>query len=152
MTRLSYCWVRGESQSALSICWVKQRITLNLCPTPSTMLGGETVGKEVASKCAWQHRVFLASQYIRLNDPVDDLSKNDEAFELFGLIDNTSHQCSGHLKMIPSPDNKPLWWLVLRWLKMMLLKMARSYNAKPLLLIIASLFLGLCIGDTGCRS
>ena len=66
------------------------------------MLGGEIVGvgKEAASECIWRHRVFLASQYIGLNDPADDLSKNDEAFELFGLIDNTSHQCSGYPKTV----------------------------------------------------
>jgi hypothetical protein len=116
------------------------------------MLGGAIVGKEAASVGTWQHRVFLASQYIGLNDPLDDLSKNDEAFELFGPIDNTSHQCSGYLKTaedglcVPCPDDKPLWWLILRWLKMMMLKIARSYHAKPLILIIAPLFVGLYIG------
>jgi len=43
-------------------------------------------------------------------------------------------------------DDKPLWWLVMRWMKMMLLKIARSYHAKPLLLVIAPLLFGIVIG------
>jgi hypothetical protein len=73
-----------------------------------------------------------------------------DAIELFGLpIENTSHQCSCSsppMQQFNCPDDQPLWWLVLRWMKMMLFKIASSYNAKPLLLVIAPLFFGMIIG------
>lgn len=64
--------------------------------------------------------------------------------------DNSSHQCAGYSHVggscLPCPDGKPLWWLVLRWFKMMLLKMATSYHAKPLILVTFPLLLGIAIG------
>ena len=70
----------------------------------------------------------------------------NDYIELFGpaFDDNSSNQypCS----CLPCPDDQPLWWLILRWLKMMLLKVARSYNAKPLVLVIAPLLVGLTVG------
>ena len=72
-----------------------------------------------------------------------------DAIELFGLpIENTSHQCScsSPMQQFNCPDDQPLWWLVLRWMKMMLFKIASSYNAKPLLLVIAPLLFGIIIG------
>ena len=61
------------------------------------------------------------------------------------LLENTSFQYSSVVDACYS-DEKPLWWLVLRWLKMMLLKTARSYHAKPLLLMAAPLCVGMSIG------
>ena len=77
-----------------------------------------------------------------------DVTVDADAIELFGLpIENTSHQCSSPMMNLAChPDDKPLWWLVLRWMKMMLLKIARSYHAKPLLLVFAPLFFGIAIG------
>jgi hypothetical protein len=72
-----------------------------------------------------------------------------DAIELFGHpIENTSHQCScsSPMQQFNCPDDQPLWWLVLRWMKMMLFKIARSYHAKPLLLVIAPLLFGIIIG------
>lgn len=111
---------------------------------------GMLVEKQPASEATWQSRFFLASQYIGLNEPIDDL-KNDET--LFEVFDNTSRpQCSGFFDTleegfcVPCPGDKPLWWLVLRWLKMMLFKALTSYHAKPLLLIVAPLLVGIFIG------
>lgn len=61
------------------------------------------------------------------------------------LLENTSFQYSSLVDACYS-DEKPLWWLVLRWLKMMLLKTARSYHAKPLLLMAGPLCVGIAIG------
>ncbi len=61
------------------------------------------------------------------------------------LIENTSYQYSSLVEACNS-DEKPLWWMVLRWLKMMLMKTARSYHAKPILLVAGPLFLGILIG------
>lgn len=61
------------------------------------------------------------------------------------LIENTSYQYSSLLDACYS-DEKPLWWLVLRWLKMILLKTARSYHAKPLMLVAGPLCIGILIG------
>jgi len=74
------------------------------------------------------------------SDDVDSISP-------FGhpLIENTSYQYSSMAEACYS-DEKPLWWLVLRWMKMMLLKTARSYHAKPLLLAAGPLFIGILIG------
>lgn len=72
---------------------------------------------------------------------------DDDYVELFGPLfddDNSSHQCSSDC--FSCPDDQPLWWLVLRWLKMMLLKVARSYHAKPIILVIAPLLVGLTLG------
>lgn len=70
----------------------------------------------------------------------------DERIELFGHLfdDNSSNQC--HCSCIPCADDQPLWWLMLRWLKMMLLNVARSYDAKPFILVIAPLLVGIAIG------
>jgi hypothetical protein len=98
----------------------------------------------------WQRTMLMASQYIAMDDNFVNSLDNDEAIELFGPIDNSSHQCYGWYTnngdCVPCPDDKPLWWLVLRWLQMMLLKISRSYHAKPLLLMIAPLCAGLLIG------
>ena len=57
-------------------------------------------------------------------DPLNDR----DAMELFGfpLIENTSHQHPSSLLLQGGAcyyaDDKPLWWLTLRWMKMMLLK------------------------------
>jgi len=78
----------------------------------------------------------------------DDADIDSDAIDFFGLpIENTSHQCSS--SSIPNfncPDNKPMYWLILRWIKIMLLEIARSYHAKPLLLVIAPLLFGIIIG------
>jgi hypothetical protein len=110
-----------------------------------------TIGQQAASaEGPWQRTMLMASQYITMNGNFVKILDNDEAIELFGPVDNSSHQCSGWYTnngdCVPCPDDKPLWWLVLRWLKMMLLKIARSYHAKPLLLMIAPLCAGLLIG------
>ena len=122
----------------------------------TTMMIGGVVsingeGEDVASEGSWQKNLLLAKQYINLDNSMSDASGTDEVFELFG-IDNTSHRCSGYLKAmedgfyVACPDDKPLWWLVLRWLKMMLLKIVRTYHGKPFLLVVAPLLIGLCIG------
>jgi hypothetical protein len=106
------------------------------------------LGGDAASSTSWQQKVFLASQYIVLGNEDSDFSHSKDFIELFGPIDNTSGPwyASAGETCIPCLDDKPLWWLVLRWLKMMLLKIARSYHAKPLLLIIAPLCVGLVFG------
>ena len=81
-------------------------------------------------------------------DPLNDR----DAMELFGfpLIENTSHQHPSSLLLQGGAcyyaDDKPLWWLTLRWMKMMLLKVARSYHAKPYLLALAPLLVGAGLG------
>jgi hypothetical protein len=101
------------------------------------------IAGEMFSEDQWPQRVILASRSYTVGHEISD---SDEFVELFGPLidDNSSHQCPGFC--VPCPDDQPLWWLVLRWLKMMLLKIARSYHAKPLLLIIAPLVVGLAIG------
>jgi hypothetical protein len=103
------------------------------------------------SEDQWPQRLILASQhsYYTVDGHYETSSSDsdsDEFVELFGPLidDNSSYQCPGFC--VPCSDDQPLWWLVLRWLKMMLLKIARSYHAKPLLLIIAPLMAGLAIG------
>ncbi len=90
----------------------------------------------------WSQRVILASQSYVIHD---DSAANDFV-ELFGPLidDNSSNQCPGFC--VPCADDQPLWWIVLRWLKVMLLKLARSYHAKPLLLVIAPLIFGMIVG------
>ena len=65
-------------------------------------------------------------------------------------IDNTSFQCAYYCPaaVIEAQyyHDKPLWWLVLRWMKMMLFKIARSYHAKPILLVIIPIIAGIIIG------
>ena len=83
-------------------------------------------GQQAASaEGPWQKTILMASQYIAMDDNFVKLLDNEEAIELFGPIDNSSQQCSGWYTnngdCVPCPDDKPLWWLVLRWLKMMLL-------------------------------
>ncbi len=106
----------------------------------------------------WHSRLSIASTYLNFanyneydNNDADD---DDVMMELFGPpIDNRSHQCfssctsSSGTTCLPScPDDGPLWWLVLRWMKMMLLKVARSYHAKPFLLVVTPLVVGLLVG------
>eukprot|EP00934_Nitzschia_sp_Nitz4_P002016 Nitzschia sp. Nitz4//scaffold31_size150131//143291//144700//NITZ4_002855-RA/size150131-augustus-gene-0.10-mRNA-1//1//CDS//3329547740//2016//frame0 len=110
----------------------------------------------------WQQKVILASRsYLGLRQiestSLDSniLTVNQDAnagfVELFSPFDdNSSHQCSGWLAedryCIACPDDKPLWWMVLRWSKMMLLKMAHSYHAKPFILALLPLVVGLLVG------
>ena len=101
---------------------------------------------------SWQQTVYLASQYIIGLDEQQSLNtESEDEIELFGPLDNSSHQCPSWYNneggyCVPCLDDKPLWWLVLRWFKMMLLKIARSYHAKPLLLAVAPLMVGLMVG------
>jgi hypothetical protein len=87
-----------------------------------------------------------------------DVDADVDAMELlFGhpIIENenTSHQYSSSPELLDimdlyacRSDDKPLWWLVLRWMKMMFFNIARSYHAKPFLLAVPPLFLGILIG------
>lgn len=108
-----------------------------------------------SSEEPWHSRLSIASTYLnfaaefhRANEhPFYDADDYDDdvLMELFGTpIDNRSHQCFS--SCLPCPDDRPLWWLVLRWMKMMLLKIARSYHAKPLLLVVPPLMVGLFVG------
>lgn len=112
----------------------------------------------------WHSRLSIASRYMNLasefhhyydNHDFNDHSGEDEddddaMMAMFGPpADNRSHQCftSCSGACLPCPyDDKPLWWLVLRWMKMMLFRIARSYNAKPMLLVVAPLVAGLLVG------
>ena len=76
---------------------------------------------------------------------------NGDAMKLFGhpIIENTSHQYSSldFLSLDTCHTNdKPSWWLVLRWIKMLLLKVAASHRATSLLLVVAPLFVGTILG------
>jgi hypothetical protein len=109
----------------------------------------------------------VTSNYYYYHTFEDNRSNNEnedyDSVDLFGLsiTENSSNQCTTSLDQIcclaycSSDDydaahhhhqDKPLWWLVLRWIKMMVLKIARSYHAKPLLLVILPLAIGLLIG------
>lgn len=76
------------------------------------------------------------------------LPVDDEVFELININENVSHQCSGGFggSMTPCFEDRPLWWRVLTWLKDILLKMARSYHGRPILLCCTPLVVGICIG------
>ena len=121
-----------------------------------------------SSSSSWQGRLLESSilGVVRITNTNDD----DDTTDFFagggsnGPIDNTSYQSfcgGGHVEdndlfCIPCPDNdrqQPLWWLVLRWLKMMLFKVVRTYTGKPILLMMLPLCVGLCIGYfIGCTS
>ena len=87
-----------------------------------------------------------------------DIDIDVDAMELlFGqpIIENenTSHQYSSSPELLDimglyacRSDDKPSWWLVLRWMKMMFFNIARSYHAKPFLLAVPPLFLGILLG------
>jgi Putative undecaprenyl diphosphate synthase len=70
----------------------------------------------------------------------------DDYIERFGPLfdDNSSHQCP--CSCFPCSNDQPFWWLMLRWLKMILLNVARSYNAKPFVLVFAPLLVGIVVG------
>jgi len=57
-------------------------------------------------------------------------------------VDNTSDICGACWQ----DPNQPLWWLVLQWLKHVFYKAARSYHAKPVMLILAPLVVGVYLG------
>jgi hypothetical protein len=94
------------------------------------------------SEDSWQQ------QLIRLKPPSTlGIDANEDVIQLFDRLDNLSHQCSGyHGSVMPCIEDRPLWWRVLQWLKMILLKMASSYHARPMLLVVIPLLLGLCLG------
>mmetsp|Transcript_11139 Transcript_11139/g.26766 ORF Transcript_11139/g.26766 Transcript_11139/m.26766 type:complete len:482 (+) Transcript_11139:52-1497(+) len=85
-------------------------------------------------------------------DSDDDLGTvmNGDKMEVFDhpMIENMSHQYSSEFLKLGAcySDDKPLWWLVLRWMKMMFLEIARSYYAKPLLLVCAPMLFGIVLG------
>jgi hypothetical protein len=73
-------------------------------------------------------------------------SRNDEVIKLYDFHDNISHQCSGYDgSFVNCSDEISLWWRMLQWLKVMLLKIARSYSGKPFMLFLP-LLVGLCLG------
>lgn len=125
------------------------------------MVGIVTVQETENLPERWQEKLWLATKYI--NPPP---KMEDEFTDGFGMLhdDNTSHQCPGWYLYgtaqeensdgicLPCPDDKPLWWIVLRWFKVLLLKLARSYHGKPILLLVAPLCVGIAIGFyLGCR-
>jgi undecaprenyl diphosphate synthase len=87
---------------------------------------------------------------------------DSDDLHFFSNSENSSHQCAASAweklcclaycsdESLQEEDHHhrppPLAWLVLRWMKLMLLKMIRSYHAKPFLLILAPLMLGLLVG------
>ena len=64
--------------------------------------------------------------------------------------DNSSYQCPGWAEgcvaCSSNADEKPLWWLLLRWLRMMLMRAVHSYHAKPIILVLIPLGFGLLVG------
>ena len=102
----------------------------------------------------------MAADDIDVDIDVDidiDVDVDIDAMELlFGrpIIENenTSHQYLSTPELLNMgvdacrPDDKPLWWLALRWMKMMFFNIARSYHAKPLLLAVPPLFIGILLG------
>lgn len=98
--------------------------------------------REAESEDSWQQR--LISMQLATGRSIDG---TEEVIELFDRLDNLSHQCSGyHDSVMPCIEDRPLWWRVLQWLKMILLKMASSYHGKPMLLVIMPLLIGLSLG------
>mmetsp|Transcript_44201 Transcript_44201/g.49884 ORF Transcript_44201/g.49884 Transcript_44201/m.49884 type:complete len:479 (-) Transcript_44201:36-1472(-) len=88
--------------------------------------------------------IYVGKSYFH----ADDADIDSDAIDFFGFpIENTSHQCSS--SSIPNfncPDNKPMHWVILRWMKIIMMEIARSYYAKPLFLMIAPLLFGIIIG------
>jgi undecaprenyl pyrophosphate synthase len=95
-------------------------------------------------------------------EKISDNNKEDDYWDLFEFFnENSSHQCSTWEKFccltycvsrdanhhhLDHHNFKPLWWLVLQWMKMMLFKMMRAYHAKPFVLMLAPLWTGLLVG------
>ena len=105
------------------------------------------VGGQVYSSAPWgPQQGMLASPSQSYLFYADDDESTDAFVQLFGPLidDNSSHQCPSFC--VPCPDDQPLWWIALRWLKMFLLKLARSYHAAPVFLVIAPLIVGLLVG------
>jgi hypothetical protein len=109
------------------------------------------------------HSLSANSYYVKMMTstvpgvPVDFGNHDkDDTMDLFGLsIENNSHQCVSSTwekfcclayDLSDHHDDKPLWWLLLRWMKMMLFKIARSYHVKPVLLMLSPLMVGLLVG------
>jgi len=106
--------------------------------------GGIAVDKVEADK-------LWVGHYINGDNADLSIVVDRDAMKLFDrpIIENTSHQYSSpELLNLDAchPDDKPSWWVVLRWMKIMFLKIARSYHAKPLLLAAAPLFFGILLG------
>ncbi|KAG7344242.1 undecaprenyl diphosphate synthase [Nitzschia inconspicua] len=117
----------------------------------------------VSSKELLYHqKLNMVTSMISSNNKNNDEDDND--WHIFGSYnENSSYQCSSsawekfcclaHCTsyqtsniIMNNSNDKPLWWLVLQWLKMMLFKMMRTYHAKPVLLMILPLVVGLVIG------
>jgi undecaprenyl diphosphate synthase len=79
---------------------------------------------------------------------------------LWLLPDNVSHSCGGHLSggsgtaeasnascsASCSPQGQHLLWKTLRWIKVIAVKVGRSYYALPVALLLSVLLLGLLLG------
>ena len=87
----------------------------------------------------WHDRVS-----VRFTSSLD--SQDNDPF-LVDIHDNSSYQCSAYDGLsVDCVDTRPLWWRVLQWLKMMLMKIAVSYHGKPFLLALGPLLIGLLMG------
>jgi undecaprenyl diphosphate synthase len=80
--------------------------------------------------------------------------KNGDDFVIFP-VDNASHRCASSFYETTACDNDDhscskestvILWKILRWIKLIVLKLARSYYALPILLVALPLMMGLLVG------
>lgn len=130
--------------------------------TCGVALSTENAGFSTVAVSAMDSKEYYQYQLLMATTAVEHDNNDDEDWDLFGSYynENSSHQCSSsawekvcclahcnnYYYSSSSPNDKPLWWLVLQWMKMMLFKMLRTYHAKPVILIIGPLLMGLLVG------
>jgi hypothetical protein len=142
---------------------------------PNTIVVTSTTNPPSSLTSNEYYRMILASTGItdmastsKISKENNDKEEEDDILEhLFGFYnENSSHQCSTWEKLcclgycgskgispnhhhhyhLDNKHSKPLWWLILQWMKMMVFKMMRDYHAKPLVLVLAPFGMGLLAG------
>ena len=94
---------------------------------------------------SWQRKVLLASQYVmsatstESDDDNNDINQQDW---FFLQMDNTSNRCM----TFPTESCSCEPRILLKWARILFYKVARTYVAKPLLLALLPLCVGVLVG------
>jgi len=99
---------------------------------------GDTQGA-LSFSDSWQRKVLVASQYIESDNDYDNHVEQDW---FFLQMDNTSNRCMTF--PVESCSCEPR--ILLKWARILFYKVARTYVAKPLLLALLPLCIGVLVG------
>jgi hypothetical protein len=102
------------------------------------------IAQGVSLPDSWQHKVLLASQSMISGREEESYESDDWFYN--NNVDNTSNRCANWLVDASADCSSCETAVLIRWARILFYKVARTYMAAPLLLMLLPLCIGLLVG------